>query len=158
MTHACKIPMSNEHNMQKCPGAMEDARPTCKYASEPWEIHSPDGVAAGMPATPCGTLSQTYSKHRWIHSLASCICLCFGATLSCSLFGSASKAKAITIPFFPLRLGHIAAGSLGMHEHFGTSITRVIWLRTRSKALHSTCILTVILSCALQATQFINIY
>ena len=39
MTHACKIPMSNEHNMQKCPGAMEDARPTCKYASEPWEIH-----------------------------------------------------------------------------------------------------------------------
>ena len=97
------------------------------------EIHSlftaPDGVAAGMPATP-----------------------------SCSLLGSTLQAKAIAVPFFPLRLGHIAAGSLGMHEHFATSITRVIWLRTRSKALHSTCILTVILSCALQATQFINIY
>ena len=126
------------------------------------EIHSlftaPDGVAAGMPATPCGTLSQTYSKHRWIHSLASCICLCFGATLSCSLFGSASKAKAITIPFFPLRLGHIAAGSLG-HEHFvGTSITRVIFLWIRTKELHSTCILTVILSRALQAPQFMSIH
>ena len=36
------------------------------------EIHSlftaPDGVAAGMPATPCGTLSQTYSKHRCLLS------------------------------------------------------------------------------------------
>ena len=79
-------------------------------------------------------------------------------TASCALLGSTLQAKAIAVPFSPLRLGHIAVGSLGMHEHFGTSITRVIWLRTRSKALHSTCILTVILSSAPQTTQFINIY
>ena len=54
-------------------------------------------------------------------SLASCICLCFGAITSCSLFGCAIKAKAIAMPFAsPLRLGHIAAGSLGVHEHYIT--------------------------------------
>ena len=79
-------------------------------------------------------------------------------TASCSLLGSTLQAKAIAVPFFPLRLGHIAAGSLGMHEHFGTSITRVIFLWTRTKALHSTCILPVILSRALQAPQFMFIH
>ena len=97
------------------------------------EIHSlftaPDGVAAGMPATP-----------------------------SCFLLGNTLQAKAIAVPFSPLRLGHIAAGSLGVHEHYFTFRTRVIWLWTRSQALHSTCILTVILSCALQATHFIDMY
>ena len=97
------------------------------------EIHSlftaPDGVAAGMPATP-----------------------------SCSLLGSTLQAKAIAVPFSPLRLGHIAVGSLGMHEHFGTSITRVRFLWTRTKALHSTCILGVILSRALLAPQFMFIH
>ena len=97
------------------------------------EIHSlftaPDGVAAGMPATP-----------------------------SCFLLGNTLQAKAIAVPFSPLRLGHIAAGSLG-HEHFvGTSITRVIFLWIRTKELHSTCILTVILSRALQAPQFMFIH
>ena len=98
------------------------------------EIHSlftaPDGVAAGMPATP-----------------------------SCSLLGSTLQAKAIAVPFAsPLRLGYIAAGSLGVREHHITERTLVILLRTRTKALHSMCILTVILSRALQATQFINVY
>ena len=79
-------------------------------------------------------------------------------TASCALLGSTLQAKAIAVPFFPLRLGHIAAGSLG-HEHFvGTSITRVIFLWIRTKELHSTCILTVILSRALQAPQFMSIH
>ena len=83
-------------------------------AARGWLRWSSVGAARGWLRWAC-SIHGVLRVQIWCRS---CTQIDFGATASCSLVGSTLKAKAIAMPCAsPLRLGHIAAVSLGMREH-----------------------------------------